>query len=76
MEKAKPVSKSSCAIRPAGALGDGPPRGRKNLLLYVDDEYGFAINAVGRAGPQGSVHDHAHPWVLYGVLTQREPRAL
>lgn len=43
--------------------------GRKNLLLYVDEEYGFAINAVVRVpGRKGSVHDHAHAWVLYGVL--------
>jgi predicted metal-dependent enzyme (double-stranded beta helix superfamily) len=34
--------------------------GRKNLLLYVDPDYHFAINAVVRApGRVGSVHDHA-----------------
>lgn len=43
--------------------------GRKNLLIYVDEEHEFAINAVVRVpGRKGSVHDHAHAWVLYGVL--------
>ena len=43
--------------------------GRKNLLLYVDPDYHFAINAVVRApGRVGSVHDHADAWVLYGIL--------
>jgi predicted metal-dependent enzyme (double-stranded beta helix superfamily) len=43
--------------------------GRKNLLLYVDPDHHFAINAVVRLpGRTGSVHDHADAWVLYGVL--------
>jgi predicted metal-dependent enzyme (double-stranded beta helix superfamily) len=47
--------------------------GRKNLLLYVDPDYGFAINAVVRVpGRQGSVHDHGYVWVAYGVLTGTE----
>ena len=47
--------------------------GRKNLLLYVDPDYGFAINAVVRVpGRKGSVHDHGHVWVAYGVLTGTE----
>lgn len=47
--------------------------GRKNLLLHVDDEHGFAVNAVVRApGRVGGVHDHAHAWVLYGVLDGTE----
>lgn len=47
--------------------------GRKNLLLYVDPDYGFAINAVVRVpGRTGSVHDHGHVWVAYGVLTGTE----
>ena len=47
--------------------------GRKNLLLYVDEQYEFAINAVVRVpGRTGSVHDHAHAWVLYGVLCGTE----
>lgn len=44
--------------------------GRKNLLFYVDPDFGFAINGVVRIpGRRGSVHDHASAWVLYGVLT-------
>lgn len=43
--------------------------GRKNLLLYVDPDYGFAVNAVVREpGRIGGVHDHAHAWVLYGLV--------
>jgi predicted metal-dependent enzyme (double-stranded beta helix superfamily) len=47
--------------------------GRKNLLFYVDPDFGFAINGVVRIpGRRGSVHDHAAAWVLYGVLTGEE----
>lgn len=47
--------------------------GRKNLLLYVDEQHGFAINAVVRVpGRKGSVHDHANAWVLYGVVDGTE----
>jgi predicted metal-dependent enzyme (double-stranded beta helix superfamily) len=71
MEKAKPLLETLVGdpvlqLRSA----DWPStEGRKNLLLYVDEDYGFAINAVVRVpGRRGSVHDHAHAWVLYGVL--------
>lgn len=41
----------------------------QNLLLYEDAEAGFVVNAVVRPpGYKGGVHDHAHAWVLYGVL--------
>jgi predicted metal-dependent enzyme (double-stranded beta helix superfamily) len=47
--------------------------GRKNLLLYVDPDHNFVINAVVRMpGRTGSVHDHADAWVLYGVLDGSE----
>ncbi|HTH95888.1 MAG TPA: hypothetical protein VL574_00650 [Stellaceae bacterium] len=47
--------------------------GRKNLLFYVDPEYGFAINGVVRVpGRTGSVHDHGNVWVAYGVMTGSE----
>ena len=47
--------------------------GRKNLLFYVDPDYGFAVNGVVRVpGRRGSVHDHAAAWVIYGVLTGSE----
>lgn len=41
----------------------------QNLLLYEDSTAGFVVNAVVRPpGYKGGVHDHAHAWVLYGVL--------
>ena len=41
----------------------------QNLLLYEDSSAGFVVNAVVRPpGYKGGVHDHAHAWVLYGVL--------
>jgi predicted metal-dependent enzyme (double-stranded beta helix superfamily) len=47
--------------------------GHKNLLLYVDPQFGFVINGVVRVpGRKGSVHDHADAWVLYGVLDGTE----
>jgi predicted metal-dependent enzyme (double-stranded beta helix superfamily) len=47
--------------------------GYKNLLLYVDPEHNFVINAVVRMpGRTGSVHDHADAWVLYGMLDGTE----
>jgi predicted metal-dependent enzyme (double-stranded beta helix superfamily) len=47
--------------------------GYKNLLLYVDLQHHFAINAVVRMpGRVGGVHDHADAWVLYGVLDGSE----
>lgn len=47
--------------------------GHKNLLLYEDPDYGFAINAVVRVeGAQGRAHDHAHSWTAYGVLDGKE----
>src|SRR6266446_6137045 len=47
--------------------------GRKNLLLYVDPDHHFVINAVVRMpGRTGSVHDHAEAWVLYGMLDGTE----
>jgi predicted metal-dependent enzyme (double-stranded beta helix superfamily) len=47
--------------------------GRKNLLLYEDPDYHFAINGVVRVpGRKGSVHDHAHAWTAYGILDGTE----
>jgi predicted metal-dependent enzyme (double-stranded beta helix superfamily) len=47
--------------------------GYKNLLLYVDPQHHFVINAVVRMPARvGSVHDHADAWVLYGVLDGSE----
>jgi predicted metal-dependent enzyme (double-stranded beta helix superfamily) len=42
---------------------------QSNLLLYEDPDYGFVINGVVRTpGRKGGVHDHAHAWVVYGIL--------
>ena len=47
--------------------------GRKNLLFYEDQNYGFAINGVVRVpGRKGSIHDHAHAWTAYGLLDGSE----
>jgi predicted metal-dependent enzyme (double-stranded beta helix superfamily) len=47
--------------------------GHKNLLLYVDSDHEFVINAVVRVpGRKGSIHDHADAWVLYGLLDGTE----
>lgn len=41
----------------------------QNLLLHEDETHGFVVNAVVRPpGYKGGVHDHAHAWVLYGVV--------
>ncbi|MBX9760153.1 MAG: hypothetical protein K2Y29_15355 [Beijerinckiaceae bacterium] len=75
MEKAKPMLEKLVRDPDLQARSADWPstEGRKNLLFYVDDEYGFAINAVVRVpGRKGSVHDHAHAWVLYGVLHGNE----
>jgi predicted metal-dependent enzyme (double-stranded beta helix superfamily) len=75
MEKAKPVLEKLVRDPDLQARSADWPstEGRKNLLLYVDEEHGFAINAVVRVpGRKGSVHDHAHAWVLYGVLQGSE----
>ena len=45
----------------------------QNLLLYEDQNHGFVVNAVVRpVGYKGGVHDHAHAWVLYGVVDGNE----
>lgn len=47
--------------------------GGRNLLFYEDPDYGFAVNGVVReANRTGGVHDHAHAWVLYGLLEGTE----
>jgi predicted metal-dependent enzyme (double-stranded beta helix superfamily) len=46
---------------------------RKNLLFHEDPDFGFAINGVVRSpNYRGGVHDHAHAWVLYGVIEGSE----
>jgi predicted metal-dependent enzyme (double-stranded beta helix superfamily) len=75
METAKPVLETFVKDEALKVHSAGWPstEGGKNLLLYVDPDHHFVINAVVRApGRTGSVHDHADAWVLYGVLDGTE----
>jgi predicted metal-dependent enzyme (double-stranded beta helix superfamily) len=75
MERAKPLLEH--LVRDAGLKAHSAQwpstEGYRNLLLYVDPDHHFVINAVVRVpGRTGSVHDHADAWVLYGVLDGSE----
>jgi predicted metal-dependent enzyme (double-stranded beta helix superfamily) len=75
MEAAKPVLEQLVRDEGLKAISADWPstEGGKNLLLYVDPDYGFAINAVVRVpGRKGRPHDHGEAWVLYGVLDGTE----
>ena len=75
MAKAKPLLEQLVkdATLKAHSAGWPSTEGRKNLLLYVDPDHHFVINAVVRMpGRTGSVHDHADAWALYGVLDGSE----
>lgn len=75
MGKAKPLLEQLLkdATLKAHSAGWPSTEGRKNLLLYVDPDHHFVINAAVRMpGRTGSVHDHADAWVLYGVLDGSE----
>lgn len=75
MEKARPVLEKLVSGPTLKAHSARWPstEGRKNLLFYVDEEHGFAINAVVRVpGRRGRPHDHGDAWVLYGVLDGTE----
>lgn len=75
MEAAKPVLEQVVKDEGLKAISATWPstEGGKNLLLYVDPEHGFAVNAVVRMpGRRGRPHDHGEAWVLYGVLDGTE----
>jgi predicted metal-dependent enzyme (double-stranded beta helix superfamily) len=75
MERAKPLLEKFVMEPTLKAhSADWPStEGHKNLLLYVDPEHDFVINAVVRVpGRKGSIHDHADCWVLYGLLDGTE----
>jgi predicted metal-dependent enzyme (double-stranded beta helix superfamily) len=75
MERAKPLVEQLVRDPSLKAHSANWPstEGRKNLLLYVDPDHDFVVNAVVRMpGRTGSVHDHADAWVLYGVLDGSE----
>jgi predicted metal-dependent enzyme (double-stranded beta helix superfamily) len=75
MEKAKPLLEA--LVKDPGlkthSAGWPSTEGYRNLLLHVDAQYNFVINAVVRMPRRvGGVHDHADAWVLYGVLDGTE----
>lgn len=75
MERAKPLLERLVMDDGLRAHSASWPstEGYKNLLLHVDPQHHFAINAVVRTpGRTGGVHDHADAWVLYGVLDGTE----
>jgi predicted metal-dependent enzyme (double-stranded beta helix superfamily) len=75
MEKAKPLLETFVMDPALKAHSANWPstEGHRNLLLYVDPEHDFVINAVVRVpGRKGSIHDHADAWVLYGLLDGSE----
>jgi predicted metal-dependent enzyme (double-stranded beta helix superfamily) len=75
MERAKPLLERFVMEPTVKAHSAAWPstEGHKNLLLYVDPDHHFVINAVVRMpGRKGSVHDHADAWVLYGMLDGTE----
>jgi len=75
METAKPLLETFVMDESVKAHSASWPstEGHKNLLLYVDPDHDFVVNAVVRMpGRTGSVHDHADAWVLYGLLDGTE----
>ena len=75
MERAKPLLETFVkdATLKTHSASWPSTEGGKNLLLYVDPDHHFVVNAVVRVpGRTGSVHDHADAWVLYGVLDGSE----
>jgi predicted metal-dependent enzyme (double-stranded beta helix superfamily) len=75
MEAAKPLLEKFVMDDSLKAYSANWPstEGHKNLLLYVDPDHDFVVNAVVRMpGRTGSVHDHADAWVLYGLLDGTE----
>ncbi|MCH8098391.1 MAG: hypothetical protein IID53_15115 [Proteobacteria bacterium] len=55
------------------SAGDWPVCSHENLLFYEDPDHGFVLNGLIKApGQTTRIHDHAHIWVLYGVLTGDE----
>ena len=75
MEQAKPVLETFVMQPELKTHSANWPstEGHKNLLLYVDPDFDFVVNAVVRVpGRKGSIHDHADAWVLYGVVEGNE----
>ena len=71
MEKARALLEGLVADEELRARSKDWPstEGHKNLLLYEDPDYGFAVNAVVRTpNRKGGIHDHAHAWTAYGLI--------
>ena len=71
MEKAKPLLEKLVQNKDLQEYSvDWPStEGRKNLLLYVDEQYEFAINAVVRVpGRKGSVHGFTMNSLAFGLM--------
>ena len=49
-------------------VGDG-----KQYVIYEDPDHGFVVDGLVR-GPwhKAAVHDHAHTWTAYGIVSGRE----
>lgn len=57
----------------AASSKEWPVSNHENLLFYEDPDYGFVVNGLIKdPGRKTRIHDHAHIWVLYGVLTGSE----
>ncbi len=71
-----PMRLVSEALRESARSWPGPgseSRHAQNLLFYEDPDYRFVINGlVKRPGDDTPIHDHAHTWTVYGVLSGAE----
>lgn len=55
------------------SASEWPTSNHENLLFYEDPDYGFVLNGLIKdPGRKTRIHDHAHIWVLYGLLTGSE----
>jgi predicted metal-dependent enzyme (double-stranded beta helix superfamily) len=71
-----PMLLDSAALRERALAWPAPgtdSRRAQNLLFYEDPDYHFVINGlVKRPGTDTPIHDHAHTWTVYGVLSGQE----
>jgi predicted metal-dependent enzyme (double-stranded beta helix superfamily) len=72
-EAKEPMARLLADPELAASAKDWPVSDHENLLFYEDPDYGFVLNGLIKApGQKTRIHDHAHIWVLYGVLTGSE----
>jgi predicted metal-dependent enzyme (double-stranded beta helix superfamily) len=71
-----PMLLDSEALRESARSWPAPgPESRRaqNLLFYEDPDYHFVINGLVKRGRSDTpIHDHAHTWTVYGVLSGQE----